>query len=367
MKVKRVYIATGGTIGHIKPAAIVANALSEKGYSVRFITTRRNFHEMMVKHEVNITFIESRSIKDRSGTALLSSVVAMLKEIFRQASYMLRERPSAVIGFGGYGAASTYIAAAILGVKVIVHESNRKSGSCNRLAAIFSRKILCNDSGCDLYIKYRRKSVAIGTPVDVFNSVEERKNKMHEFLVKYNLKEDAKYLLVFGGSQGAKIINDFIDMYKDKLLSLDSNLNIIHIFGKKFPERENLIKERYISVPYIEDMRAVLALTTLSISRAGGGTCADMVEYMIPAIYVPYPHGNREQYDNAARIVDAGGGRIVENSHLESSHKDIVSMLQKLLSEENTLAKMRASLKSLKENGNSTDKFVEIIENIALN
>jgi UDP-N-acetylglucosamine--N-acetylmuramyl-(pentapeptide) pyrophosphoryl-undecaprenol N-acetylglucosamine transferase len=246
---------------------------------------------------------------------------------------------------------------------MVIHESNLKSGSTNRIAASAAKLILCNDRECDLYQIYPEKSKVVATP-----TLQPGKTMLttakQTFFKEYKVRESVLYLLVFGGSQGSKTINDFIEQNRASLLEKHEDLTIIHLFGMGFPKKQIIVEERYLGIPYTNEIEALFAMATLSLNRAGGASCAELVKYRVPSIYVPYPHGNLEQYDNARMITESGGGYLLEDSKLSSEPKSVIELIEKILGSEDLREEMSSSLKNMGRK-DSLDSFILEIEELS--
>jgi UDP-N-acetylglucosamine--N-acetylmuramyl-(pentapeptide) pyrophosphoryl-undecaprenol N-acetylglucosamine transferase len=158
------------------------------------------------------------------------------------------------------------------------------------------------------------------------------------------LAADLPTLLVFGGSQGARHINQVMTAAAPRLAA--ASVQVLHATGAAlFDEvRQDLSatpSERYVAVPYLDSMELGYAAADLAVCRAGAMTCAELAAVGLPAIYVPLPHGNGEQRLNAQPLVSAGGGLLIDDADLTSDR--LLDLALPLLSDPGRLAEMSAA------------------------
>ena len=217
-----------------------------------------------------------------------------------------------VIGFGGYVALPAYLAARRHRVPVVIHEANASAGWANRVGARTARRVLSavQDPGL-------RRAEVVGVPVRAAITSLDRMALRGQARAHFGFGDDAKVLLVFGGSQGAQSINRAVAAAAKDLAA--SGISVLHAYGRK-----NTLELRepadgdppYVAVPYLERMDLAYAAADLAICRSGAITVAEVSAVGLPAVYVPLPIGNGEQRLNALPVVDAGGGLLVDDADL---------------------------------------------------
>jgi UDP-N-acetylglucosamine--N-acetylmuramyl-(pentapeptide) pyrophosphoryl-undecaprenol N-acetylglucosamine transferase len=245
-----------------------------------------------------------------------------------------------VIGFGGYVALPAYLAArgGALGrhrVPVVIHEANARAGWANRVGARTAKRVLSAVSNPGL----GRVAEVVGVPVRATITALDRAELRAEARAHFGFADDARVLLVFGGSQGAQSLNRAVAGAAEKLAA--NGISVLHAHGPK-----NVLELRqpadtdppYVAVPYLSRMDLAYAAADLAICRSGAMTVAEVSAVGLPAIYVPLPIGNGEQRLNALPVVDAGGGLVVSDGALTPAL--VADTVSGLLGDEHRLAAM---------------------------
>lgn len=247
-----------------------------------------------------------------------------------------------VVGFGGYVALPAYLAArgGLTGrrkVPVVVHEANARAGLANRVGARSARRVLSAvpDSGL-------RNVEVVGVPVRESITSLDRAALRAQARAEFGFAEDARVLLVFGGSQGAQSINRAVSAAAKDLAA--AGISVLHAHGPKntldLPPADPQAPP-YVAVPYLDRMDLAYAAADLAICRSGAMTVAEVTAVGLPAIYVPLPIGNGEQRLNALPVVDAGGGLLVDDADL--SGDTVARTVIPLLTDDSKLAAMTAA------------------------
>lgn len=249
-----------------------------------------------------------------------------------------------VIGFGGYVSAPAYLAArgSLIGgrrrrVPVVVHEANARAGWANKLGARTARRVLAAVPGSGL-----RGDEVVGIPVrDSITSLDRAalRAQAREF---FGFDDDARVLLVFGGSQGAQSLNRAVSGAADSLAA--HGVSVLHAYGRKntldlAPTAPGA--PPYVGVPYLDRMDLAYAAADLAICRSGAMTVAEVTAVGMPAVYVPLPIGNGEQRLNALAVVEAGGGLLVDDADLTPDF--VADKVGVLLADPDALAAMTAA------------------------
>ena len=222
-----------------------------------------------------------------------------------------------VIGFGGYVSLPAYLAArgGVLGrrrVPVVIHEANASAGWANRVGARSASRVLSAVADPGL-----RRVEVVGVPVRSTITSLDRSALRAEARAHFGFADQARVLLVFGGSQGAQAINRAVTAAAEDLAT--AGVSVLHAHGPK-----NVLDLRvpaaadppYVAVPYLSRMDLAYAAADLAICRSGAITVAEVTAVGLPAVYVPLPIGNGEQRLNALPVVNAGGGLIVDDADL---------------------------------------------------
>lgn len=310
---KRVVLVGGGTAGHVEPALAVGKWIKEHDSEVElgFIGTKSGV-EVELLINTGITFHPILKVPFPRQLNLNTLMWPLkFKYSFLQALLAIR-KADLVIGFGGYVSAPTYLAAKTMRIPIIIHEANALPGLANRLGSKLTNNIFVAFDAAKKFNRSWRNAINCGMPIkeqiDNFNTqnIGEMKNR---FLTSLNLDLTKKTLLIFGGSVGARQINQSVLDARGVLLAQD--WNVIHAVGH---QNELPISERnYRAVPYISDMAAAYAAADFVICRSGAVTCAELAATGIPALLVPLEIGNGEQEANASELIETGQAKKVNN------------------------------------------------------
>jgi len=250
----------------------------------------------------------------RSVTPGLFTMPVRLAKAVGQAKDILGStRAQVVVGFGGYAALPVFLAAWRMGIPVVVHEANAVPGLANRIASRFAVDVCVTFANSGL-----PHQIVTGMPVRKAVADLDREAKRSTARHGFGLEDDAKVLLVSGGSQGARTLNQATVAARQALN--DAGISILHVTGpKNYAETVDLpasTSAAYLRVPYVQHMEEAYAAADLMLARSGAGTVAETAIVGLPAIFVPLPHGNGEQAKNAAGVVDAQGGILIEDGQL---------------------------------------------------
>jgi len=244
----------------------------------------------------------------RPGTDLLR-LAPRLRTAVAQATDVLTSRHAdVVVGFGGYAAVPAYLAARRTHTPLVVHEANARAGIANRLAARFTRHVYETVPGA--LRGARPMALPLRHDIATLDRAQERSAARAHF----GLDPDAPVVLVFGGSQGARHLNEVVAACSARWR--DEGIAVLHAYGAR--NEPPAPEPGYVPVPFIERMDLAYAAADLAVTRAGAMTCAELAAVGLPAIYVPLPIGNGEQRLNALPVVGAGGGLIIDDEDLNA-------------------------------------------------
>lgn len=248
-----------------------------------------------------------------------------------------------VVGFGGYVALPAYLAARggmvrrRGAVPVVIHEANASAGLANRVGARSARRVLSAVPEPGL-----AHVEVVGVPVRAAITDLDRAALRSQARAFFGLPEDARVLLVFGGSQGAQSINRAVSAAAEALGA--AGISVLHAHGPKNTLQLSPAPAGvppYVAVPYLDRMDLAYAAADLAICRSGAMTVAEVTAVGLPAVYVPLPIGNGEQRLNAGPVVAAGGGVVVDDAEL--SRDFIAETVVGLLTDDDRMAAMTAA------------------------
>lgn len=316
-----VVLAGGGTAGHIEPAMNLADALRRRDASVGVtaLGTARGLETTLVPARgYDLALIPAVPLPRRPSGGLFTVPSRMRTAVRAAADVLDRTRADVVVGFGGYVATPAYLAARRRHVPIVVHEANARPGLANRLGARFTPYVAESVPGSGL-----PHARTIGIPLRSAISGLDRAARRHDARVWFGLDVHQPVLLVFGGSQGARNLNDVLDTCLDALRA--AGVQVLHAAGPGHDaalERAEAVRgddgPAYIACSYLDRMDLAYAAADLALCRAGAMTCAELAAVGLPAVYVPLPIGNGEQRFNALPVVTDGGGLIVDDADLSA-------------------------------------------------
>jgi UDP-N-acetylglucosamine--N-acetylmuramyl-(pentapeptide) pyrophosphoryl-undecaprenol N-acetylglucosamine transferase len=263
-----------------------------------------------------------------------------------------------VIGFGGYVALPAYLAARRRRVPVVVHEANASAGWANRVGARSAQRVLSAVADPGL-----GRVEVIGVPVRAAITSLDRMALRAEARAHFGFAEDAKVLLVFGGSQGAQRINQAVAAAAKDLAV--AGISVLHAHGPKntLDLREPADGDPpYVAVPYLDRMDLAYAAADLAVCRSGAMTVAEVTDVGLPAVYVPLPIGNGEQRLNALPVVEAGGGLLVDDADLTPPF--VADTVTTLLNDGARLQQMTAAA-ALAGHRDAAQRVAEIVLDVA--
>jgi UDP-N-acetylglucosamine--N-acetylmuramyl-(pentapeptide) pyrophosphoryl-undecaprenol N-acetylglucosamine transferase len=311
-----VLLAGGGTAGHVEPALAVADALrrTDPDVEVTALGTERGIETRLVPERgYRLALIPAVPLP-RSLDPRLLRLPARLAGAVRATGKVIDEtRPDVVVGFGGYVSVPAYIAARRRRVPIVVHEANARPGLANRIGARLTAYVATGTPNSSL-----PHATYVGIPLRPSIAQLDRAAGRTAARQEFGLDPDAPTVFVFGGSQGARHLNDVMVAAAKDLNA--AGVQVLHATGPShlaavqgaLPELDPAVP--YIAEPYVNRMELGYAAADIAICRAGAMTCAELAATGLPAMYVPLPHGNGEQALNAAPVVDAGGGLLVADA-----------------------------------------------------
>ncbi len=351
-----VVLAAGGTAGHIEPALNLADELValEPNTRICVIGGDRGLESVLVPARgYQLQTVPSVPMPRRPTLDLLL-VWPRQRAAKKLAKAQLRAlQTDVVVGFGGYAALPTYLAARELRIPVVIHEANARAGLANRVAARFTPLVYVLVPGSIAGGKL------MGLPLRPAIARLDRSALRPAALAHFGLPGDRPVLLVFGGSQGAQRLNAAVAGALPGLLA--DGISVLHAYGSKNAAPEG--KPGYVPLAYIERMDLAYAAADLAITRAGAMTCAELSAVGLPAIYVPLPVGNGEQRLNALPIVEAGGGQYVADA--ACTPQWLGESVPPLIHDHVKLAAMGAAAAGLGDR-DAGHQFAEVVARVAM-
>src|SRR5580693_2714723 len=304
-----ILLAAGGTGGHLFPAEALGVELIKRGYRVRLATDDRALRYSGLFTRDMIDVVASETARGRNPLQLAYATLTLAAGTLGALRRIRREKPLAVIGFGGYPTLPPLIAARFAGVPGIIHDANAVLGRANRFLARHVRAIATSLPGVlDRDPALSAKTTTVGTPM--------RPAVLAAAATTYAAPETngPLRLLVVGGSQGARIMSDIVPGAIERLEpALWSRLILTQQVRGEDMARVRAVYDRLKIntelAPFFSDLPARLASSHLVVSRSGAGTVAELGAIGRPSILVPLPGSiDQDQFANAGVLAQAGGG-----------------------------------------------------------
>ncbi len=303
MSSKRLMVMAGGTGGHVFPGLAVAHHLIEQGWQVRWLgTADRMEADLVPKHGIEIEFIRISGLRGKGVKAQLLAPVRIFNA-WRQARRIMKSwQPDVVLGMGGYVSGPGGLAAWSCGIPVVLHEQNGIAGLTNKWLAKIATKVMQAFPGAF------PKADVVGNPV--------RADVLALPLPAERLsgRTGPIRVLVVGGSQGARILNQTVPQVASEL---GDAITIWHQSGKGALETvqqayRDAGQPQHKVTEFIDDMAEAYAWADVVVCRSGALTVSEVAAAGLPAIFVPFQHKDRQQYWNALPLEQAGAAKIFE-------------------------------------------------------
>ena len=355
----KVLIAAGGTGGHIYPGLAVANEIMSRDAEseVLFVGTARGLEKKIVpENGFQLSLINSAGLKNVGVVGKIKGL-SVLPKSFLEARRIIRQfRPHVVVGAGGYVSGPVVLMAAIMGVPTLVMDSNALPGFTNRqLARFIDQAALTFDEALPFFGK---KGIVTGNPVRLEFFAIEPKQRNAEF-----------HLLVFGGSQGARAINNAMIDALGSLAKFDGKLTITHQTGEA--DFENVRAAYANSVfasadvrPFISDIFNEFGKSDLAVCRAGASTCAELTAAGKASIMIPLPTAaDDHQRKNAEALEGAGATKMILQSDLTG--EKLAEDIGELIASPATISAMENAARSMGRR-DAAEKTVDMIEKLKL-
>ncbi len=315
----KIVLACGGSGGHIFPAVSAAEELKERHPKAEIIyfCGKKRIEESIFK-----TLGQERIVRlDRKP----------LTDFFRAWRVLAAEQPQLVVGFGGYASVPALAAAKCLGLKTLIHEQNVFPGRANRLLCRIADGVALSFEESRGYLPRFKNARVTGNPIR--RMVESARRK--EALDFFSFSGDKKTLLVLGGSQGAESINSlFLGGLPFLGKDFKERMQALHLCGKMSPtESEARCREAGFvcrAYSFFDRMDLAYSAADFSLGRAGATFLAEISARQIPAILVPYPHGDGHQRLNARVFSQTHEALVAEQSGL--TPEKLAALLQSFLS-----------------------------------
>jgi len=352
----RVVFAGGGTGGHVYPAVAVAQALEQRhpGLQVVFIGTGSPFEKRVVEgHGFRLLKVSSRGFLGRSVSAKVGALFWTGIGMMQSLRVLWELKPRAVVGVGGFSSGPVVGAAILLRIPTMIQEQNYSPGMANRILARWVDRIAVSfEETRDLL---GGRGEVTGNPI-----------RMEFASVKPKARGTPFYVLIFGGSQGARTLNQRMMEALPRLAPQRLALRFVHMTGEKDREPVEAAYEAQRLearvVAYLDNMAEEYSRADLVIARAGATTVAELTACQKAALLVPFPHAAGDhQRLNAEKLEQAGAARVIPERDLTGERLD--REIEDLLKNPDRLTAMERAAAPLAR-PDATVRVAELVEEL---
>ncbi|MBS0470678.1 MAG: undecaprenyldiphospho-muramoylpentapeptide beta-N-acetylglucosaminyltransferase [Proteobacteria bacterium] len=357
-----IVLSAGGTGGHLFPAQALAGELQKRGRKIVVMTDKRFKNYATSFPGVTVETVPSAAFSDRSILGLLASPFEIVGGVVMSLIKLMRLKPAAVVGFGGYPSVPVMVAAILLRKPTAIVTPDALLGRANRLVMNHVRLIAANLPLVRFLPKDMKKVVYTGNPM--------RPEAIALAGSPYEAPQPdgPLKLLVFGGSQGARVFSELLPAAL-KLLTPEERARI-DLVQQARPEDLEAAKAAFAALgvkaelaPFFSDMPARMAASHLVIARSGAGTVSELALIGRPAILVPLPHAlDDNQTPNADALANAGGGWRVRQNEL--TPQKLSEMLRAILADPASLVPKAAAARTIAK-ADGTERFADAVEQLA--
>lgn len=304
-----IVVMAGGTGGHVFPALAVARRLTDSGYRIIWIGNREGMEaDLVPRYGYEMAWVSFGGVRGKGLMPKLLLPFNLLVAFWQSLAILMRVKPRAVVGFGGYISFPGGMMAALLGKRLIVHEQNAIAGLANKVLAKVADVVL------SAFPDALPRALWCGNPV------RKEITALADPATRYAARSGPLKVLVVGGSLGALALNEVLPKALALLPAAERPL-VTHQSGAKHIEA---LRQAYAAAgveattfSFIDDMAGAYGDADLMICRAGAMTVAEVACAGVAALFVPFPHAvDDHQTANATFLTAAGAARLVQQSAL---------------------------------------------------
>ena len=338
-------ISCGGTGGHLSPGIALAEGLAANGHTAILLISHKKVDARLVEKYPALRFERiPGSPFTLKPAGFFAFVVSQTRGFFFSLKLVRSLRPAGIIGFGGFTTAAIIVAGRLCGVPVALHEANRVPGRAIRLLGRLARRVYLPPAVTIPGVS-QKKVRHVGLPV----RKEIVRQPQAEARLKLGLDSAQRVLAIFGGSQGATVLNDWARRELPLLAAGGVQLYCVTGLGKGAAEVLVLKSQtgaavKAVFVPFCDQVAELLSASDLVVARAGAGSIAELIRCGTPSVVVPYPHAaDNHQQANAAYFAEQGGGVVIAQPDLAGLGRTVID----LLSDDGRLRKLRGNLERM--------------------
>ncbi len=367
----KVVIAGGGTGGHVYPGVTIARTLVERDPTIQvlFIGTKKGLEADVVPREgFRLVTIGVDAFKRRLSVGTVLAAFRACGALAQSLAILAREKPRVVIGTGGYVSGPAVLAAWMMRIPTLVHEQNVFPGVTTRLLSRVASTVATTYVESSRYLARRARVVVTGNPVRRSILTASRREGAETFGLDRNLPT----LLVFGGSQGARAINDAMVEALEGI-ARRPDVQVIHQTGRA--DHARVVREleargvlqagkgRLVIEPYLYQMDRAMACADLVVCRAGAISIAEITARGLPAILVPFPGAAEGHQEKNARALERAGAAVVVLQR-DLAGPALLQMVLEILGDRARLARMSEGSRVLGRPG-AADAIADLVVGLA--
>jgi len=302
-KINNLLVAASGTGGHIFPALAVSKELEDE-WNIHWLGVHQRLDESFIPKKYNLKTLNLKT--PRKNIFLFYQYLEILISTFQIIKILKENKTNLVFTTGGYISAPTIVASKLLRIPIIIHESNVIPGMVTKYFGFLCNFVLLGFKKTNSYLK-NCKTIFTGTPL---REQFYKSNLLPEWVP----KGQGPLLIVMGGSQGAKAINQIL--YESLEFLKKKQFRIVHIVGEynQKSSQEKILKN-YVQKKFTNEIAALIQNCDLVISRSGSGTINELIETEKPSILIPYPYSKNNHQEKNAIILAENGGSVLINQN----------------------------------------------------
>lgn len=360
----RIVFTGGGTGGHLYPLLALAEWLKTKhgGWEITFIGTEKNIEARVVPREgYNILFVDVEGIIGRGLFSKIRALYKLPKAVKNALEYIRTLKPLIVVGSGGYVCAPTVVAAWLEKVPSVLLEQNSIPGKANKVLSRIADAICVTDPESSHFFSSKKVFVT-GNPIrqTITRGSREAGYKL------FSLSKERFTIFIFGGSRGAKKLNEAVCESLKYLGQLRDKIQFLHQTGYDNNERIRQIYRKMgfagTVAPYIYQMPEAYAVADLVVCRAGASTIAELSATAKACILVPYPYAAADhQLKNALRLAGLNAAELIKDDELTG--QTLAEKIIDLYNDRNKRAQLQKNIAAFSR-PDATERVFEVIKTV---
>ncbi len=362
-----VVMAGGGTGGHLFPGIAVAEELKKRDEKtdIMFIGTERGIESRVIPLEgYPIRYLRAEGVAGKSFLRKVAASWRLIASVLRSRAMFRARRPDVVVGTGGYVSVGPVVAARTMSIPLLIMEQNLVPGLANRALGRLADYIAATYHESLAFFP-RGKAHLTGNPVREGIMRGDREEALRLF----SLSPERVTIFIFGGSSGARRINEAVMNSLDTLLEIREEVQFLHQTGQSDYER---VRKMYrdmgfnaMAAPFVHQMAEAYAAADLVIARAGATTLAEITALGKAAVLIPYPHAAGHQEFNARKLLEIGGCRMLLDRELNGANGGgLAAHIKELAGSETLRGEMRRQSRALGR-PDAAQKVADLVTNLA--